>query len=108
MSDQPDLFPRTLGQVAGEACEAKAQKVAEFDSHGASAFILVMLDQYGKTTGEMLVDAAIRNGFKPHDARAFGPVFARLARNKLIRCVGIGQRAKGHGTAGARIWEATR
>lgn len=89
-------------------CEEKAQRVAGFDSEGASRFILRWLLRNGSCSGEALVDLAMANGFRPHDGRAFGPVFARLSRSKAIRCVGTLERLKGHGTAGARLWEATQ
>jgi hypothetical protein len=101
-----DHVPRELGRQAGQACEAKAETVAAFDSKGASEFIHGYLVANGRCTGEHLVDAAIRAGYEPHDARAFGPVIARLVGQGRIRCVGSGERRKGHGTAGARVWEA--
>lgn len=54
------------------------------------------------------VDAAIAHGYRPHDQRAFGSVFGTLSRRNLIRCAVYCERSKGHGTAGGRVWEATR
>ncbi len=39
------------------------------------------------------------------DDRAFGPVYLRLAHSQRIRQCGTATRLKGHGTAGARVWE---
>ncbi len=101
-----DFSPRETGRMAGEACTAKAEKVADFDTAGAQKFILSWLVRHGLTSGEDLTDAAMLHGFRPHDMRAFGPVFAGLSRKKLIRCAGYCERRRGHGTAGGRIWAA--
>ena len=79
---------------------------AGFDSEGAAAFILGIVTASGPTPGEVLTDRAIAAGYKPHDARAFGPVYATLVRRGSIRCVGFCERKKGHSTAGGRIWSA--
>jgi hypothetical protein len=57
-------------------------------------------------TSEDAIDAAMSHGYRPHDARAFGTVIRGLARRELIRCCGYADRRKGHGTSGARVWEA--
>jgi hypothetical protein len=99
-----DLFgPRLVGDAMGALCEDKAT-AAGFDSAGAEHFIVCYLAVHGRCSGEKLVNEAIAAGFVPHDARAFGPIFARLVRAPMIRCVGTEMRTKGHGTAGARIW----
>lgn len=67
-------------------------------------FFLWYLRAAGPMTGEKLVDAAKRRGYRFKDDRAFGPVIARLRREGLIECVGISDRRKGHGTSGARVW----
>lgn len=97
---------RAAGEQAGNACLDKAQRVADFDSAGASAFILRRLQAMGPQSGESLTNAAKAAGFVAHDDRAFGPVFGSLSRRGQIRCVGYCDRAKGHGTAGGRVWEA--
>ena len=94
--------------AAAEACTAKAVRVAGFDTDAARAAILDALTRSGRAlTGEELVDHCQRMGLVPHDARAFGSVFAGLARDKQIVAVGFAARRKGHGTAGARLWKAT-
>lgn len=97
---------RAAGDEAGNACLDKAQREADFDAAGAAAFFLRRLQDLGPQRGEALTDAAKLAGFLPHDDRAFGPVFGALSRRGQIRCVGYCDRAKGHGTAGGRVWEA--
>ena len=90
------------------ACTAKAVRVAGFDTDAARAAILEALTKSGRAmTGEELVDHCQRLGLVPHDARAFGSVFKKLAKDKQIVSVGFAARRKGHGTAGARLWKAT-
>jgi hypothetical protein len=89
------------------ACTAKAVR-AGFDTGAARAAILEALGRSGRAmTGEELVDHCQRLGLVPHDARAFGSVFKKLANDKQIVAVGFAARRKGHGTAGARLWKAT-
>jgi hypothetical protein len=95
------------GRAAGEACLAKAERVAAFDADAARAAILELLADGVARSGEQLVDHCQRLGLVPHDARAFGAVIGKLARQKQIEAVGFVARAKGHGTAGGRLWRAT-
>ena len=99
-------FSRAVGEEAGERCADKAERVASFDREGAAKFIYGYLIRHGQQTGETLTDEAIRHGYRCHDARAYGPVYAGLVRRNKIRCVGYAARRKGNGTAGARVWEA--
>lgn len=103
-----DLFARMAGELAGEACLDKAVRSAEFDTDGAARFIVGFLARHGNTPGEVLTDEAQKHGLKPHDSRAFGPIFARLSRGGQIRCVGYCERRKGHGAAGGRVWGLVR
>lgn len=97
------------GTVAGEACLAKAERVAAFDRQAAMDAVLAILTLEARPmTGEELVDGCQRRGLVPHDGRAFGPVFKELSRRGLIETVGFAMRRKGRGTAGARVWMATR
>ena len=106
MSDYwPDMAAGPLFEKPAAACTAKAVQVAGFDTEAARAAILDALTRSGRAmTGEELVDHCQRLGLVPHDARAFGSVFAGLAKNKKIVSVGFAARRKGHGTAGARLW----
>lgn len=99
---------RAAGEAAGDACLKKAGRVADFDIEGAAQFILGYLARHGDTSGEHLVDQATAHGFRAHDARAFGPVFARLSKRGHIRCVGYCLRTKGHAGAGGRVWGRVR
>lgn len=107
----PDLFDyvnaaeaREQGHEAAESCAAKAESRG-WDSEAAAAFVLTYLRRHGPTSGEAVVTAASVE-HPAHDARAFGAVFARLARSGAIEAVGYAPRTKGHGTAGTRIWKA--
>ena len=71
----------------------------------ASAIVLEYLTQNGPTTAEELTNECKRRGIVPHDDRAFGPVYLRLVRGKLIEHCGTTFRTKGHGTSGGRIWK---
>lgn len=104
----PFLSPREQGLVAAAQCEAKAERVAEFDAEGARRFVLGYLARHGHQPGEAIVNAAREYGHRPHDDRAFGSVFAVLAKRNQIRVVGSCERAKGHGTAGGRLWGLVR
>jgi hypothetical protein len=98
---------RDAGTRAGEACKAKAE-AAGFDSEAAKAVVMAALSRDGEPlSGEQLVNECIAAGIVPHDARAFGPVIASLARAGSITTVGFAARKKGHRTAGARLWKAT-
>ncbi len=99
---------RRAGEAAGEACMAKAEQVAAFDADRARAAVLDLLADGQARSGEEIVDHCQRLGLVPHDARAFGPVFGTLRRLELIEVVGYVARAKGHGTAGGRLWRAKK
>lgn len=97
-------FPAPEASHAGEACEAKAERVADFDSKAAGEFMLRHLRRRGPTSSEILVEVCRIAGYKPHDDRAFGPVFSRLVRQKRIHQVGECRRRRGNGASGGRIW----
>lgn len=100
---------RTSGQAAATACLDKAERTTGFDASAARDAILTILVKAGRPmSGEELVDACQALGLVPHDARAFGPVFAVLKRRRLIEAVGFAARQKGHGTAGARLWAVSK
>lgn len=77
------------------------------DSFGlaAAAMVVSLLEKNGRMSGEDLVSTCRDFGVTPtSDDRAFGPVFASLSRAGRIHQVGYVDRAKGHGTAGGRVW----
>jgi hypothetical protein len=100
--------PAAVGQAAAEACAAKAERTTAFDAGRARAAVLEVLADGQARSGEQLVDHCLRLGIVPHDARAFGAVFAGLAKNNKIVSVGFAARRKGHGTAGARLWRVAK
>jgi len=104
----PEPTPREIGQERGEACEAKAEIELSFDTIAAARDALAWLNEGGPASGEEIVNHLKRLGHKPHDDRAFGPVFARLVREGSISFVGYAVRQKGHGTIGAKVWRATQ
>lgn len=95
---------RAAGQEAGERAAAKAQRQDDGFRERAAAFVLGYLQQHGTSSGELITDAAKLAGIKPADDRAFGPVYATLARAGKIVAAGFCARRKGHGTAGGRLW----
>lgn len=104
-----DFDARAQGEQAAEACLAKAQAVANFDSEGAAKFITGWIVRNGETSGEDLVDAAIAHGYRGHDMRCFGGVFQRLLHRNLIRVIRSDlPRRRGHGTSGGRLYGLVR
>jgi hypothetical protein len=101
----PDYGPLFAQPAA--ACTEKAERISVFDTAAAKAAILELLSDGRPRSGEELVDHCLRRGIVPHDQRAFGSVFSRLAQAGAIEAVGFTERKKGHGTAGGRIWRAT-
>lgn len=108
MTDATLFDARQAGRDAANACVEKAERTASFDTDGARRFILDVLSGRDHASGEELVDAAKSAGFKGHDDRCFGAVFASLVKRKQIRCVGFVTRVKGRGTAGGRLWAMER
>lgn len=98
-------FVRAAGQIAGEHCQHKADQFCPDFSDRAFAFIASFARAARKPfSGEQLTDAMKNCGIRPHDDRAFGPVFARAIRAGLIKTIGFVPRKKGHGTAGGRLY----
>ena len=110
LADVPPRTPmqtaRVRGEEAGEACLKRAENKAGFDSAGARQFVHSQLVRFGEMSGEALVNAAKEHGFRPMEDRAFGPIFSKLSRDGLIRCVGYCLREKGNSCAGGRLWRA--
>lgn len=95
---------RHIGEKAGIACAVKAEATTpEFREH-ALAFIVEFIRKEGQTTGENATRAAVLAGIKPHDERAFGPVYKTALRNGLIRVVGYVPRVRGHGSMGGKVY----
>lgn len=110
MSSQAyDLFhqpPMEVAILKRDAAMSRVQaKAGENFGRTASEFILSYLRQHGATSGEDITDACKAAGIKPHDDRAFGPVYMSLSRKGIIRKAGMVPRRKGHATAGGYVWE---
>jgi hypothetical protein len=96
------------GRAEGMArVAASAERTSpDFAAH-ARAFVLEYLARHGAASGEAVTNACKLAGIRPHDDRAFGPVYFALVRAGLIRKVGACLRTKGHGTSGGNIWALT-
>lgn len=99
-------FARSLGAEAGERCADKASKDDAGFRERALDFIVGYIRQVGESTGESATLAAVLAGIKPHDQRAFGPVYQKAIRQGLIRVVGYVPRVRGHGSAGGKLYRA--
>lgn len=100
---------RDAGAEAGAACLQKAERVAGFDAEGCGRFIVGWVARYGPTSGESLTRAALEHGFRPHDLRAMGSVFRKLAANHKLKVLRSDlPRERGHGTSGGRLWGLVR
>lgn len=103
------LLPRERGTQLGAACLDKAERVADFDAQGAGRFIVGWLSRHGTASGEDLTQAARDHGYRPHDGRAFGPIFTRLLKANQIRVLRSDLPRKcGHGTSGGRLYGVVR
>ena len=98
------LTPREVGASEGGACLAKAERHGDFDSKAASACMVDHLKAWGRSSSELLTQFAKLRGHVPHDDRAFGPIIAKLVRDKLIHQVGECKRSRGNGTSGGRVY----
>jgi hypothetical protein len=105
-SDQLDLLS---WKAARDLAMAKVEENAgpEF-AQLARDFVIGYLSERGPATGESISLACKEAGIRPHDDRAFGPVYMKLQRDKLIEKCGLAPRLRGHGTSGGNIWRITR
>jgi hypothetical protein len=113
----PGLFEITVDPMSPAVILARDEAMARVASHAeerapdfterAQGFVLRYLQEHGPTSGEVLSLACKAAGIRPHDDRAFGPVYFTLSRRRLIEQVGTTLRARGHGTAGGRVWQLT-
>lgn len=93
---------------AMQQVEENAELVSPDFSERAQQFILAYLQRHGACSGEVLTNACLQAGIRPHDDRAFGPVYMRLSRSRKIEKAGFCVRKKGHGTAGGNIWKLSQ
>lgn len=116
---QPALFdvPRMVAPAEATAARRRrhtdlllariAARAGAAFRDAAAACMLKQLQCGAHLTGEQLTDGCKAAGIVPPgdlDDRAYGPVVRRLASSKAIVQVGTTTRAKGHGSAGARVW----
>lgn len=95
--------------------EARDQAMAQVGANAGTPFSdkaydfiqTYLSDLPAGASGEDITDACKAAGIIPHDDRAFGPVFMRLAKHGVITKAGYRPRAKGHGTGGANVWRLT-
>jgi len=95
---------RKLGSDAGERCIVKAAANDPDFRNKALTFIVAYVRQEGEVTGESATLAAVLAGIKPHDQRAFGPVYQEALKRNLLRVVGMAKRVRGHGSAGGKVY----
>ena len=93
-------------RAARDAALARVERAAgRAFVEAACGIVIEHLSRNGPATAEELTNECKRRGIVPHDDRAFGAVYLRLARGKRIKQCGTTFRAKGHGTSGGRIWQ---
>ncbi len=98
---------RKLGEEAAQAAVDRAeQKDPTFSERAYEHIRKTMLAAAPgqRLRGEDIVNAAKVAGIRPPDDRAFGAIFAKAIRERLIEPVGFAPRVKGHGTAGGRVY----
>jgi hypothetical protein len=106
MTHQLDWLTAT--RARDEALERCERVTSDAFRDGASRCITAYLGAHGPQSGELLVEKCKAFGYVPTDDRHFGVVLKKLVAQGKIRCVGYVMRAKGHGTAGGRVWELVR
>ena len=86
------------------AMEAVAENSGADFQHKAYEFCKQFFREKGQASSEDATDACVAAGIVPHDTKAFGPVYQRLIRDKVIRFNGYCARRKGHGTRGGSLY----
>ena len=105
-ASSPAARRRDVDTAYARLLDRMARRAGDAFREAAEAHMLRRLAE-GPQTGEQLTDACKSAGIRPPDGmddRAFGPVYRRLAASGRITQVGTALRAKGHGSAGARVW----
>jgi len=109
MSGQTEQLTLSFDRAARErdvALERIDRVTSDDFRERAERFVLAYLGAHGATPGEVLVEkCGSVGGLRPTDLRHFGTVFRSLSMRGVIVCVGYCNRARGHSTAGGRIWE---
>src|SRR5574337_986779 len=82
---------------------AKRSAVAAGCSPGKG--VVGWLARHGATPGEELVRQANLHGYRPHDLRAFGPVFKRLLKQGDVQVLRSDlPRTRGHSSLGGKLY----
>jgi hypothetical protein len=97
---------RRLGDEAGQRCRGKADEACPGFSGRAFAFLERYARERTTFNGEDATNAAKQSGIRPSDDRAFGPIYAKLIRDNVIRVVAFVPRVKGHGSMGGKVYAA--
>lgn len=103
-----DFGPPTMQEAieGGELGMARVEENAgEPFAVRARQFVINYLRRHGASPGEDITDACKQEGIRPHDDRAFGPVYNKLSRDGIIEKCGEAKRRKGHGTTGGNVWK---
>lgn len=86
------------------AMEAVAENSGPDFQRKAYEFCANFFRERVQASSEDATDACVAAGIVPHDTKAFGPVYQRLIRDKVIRFNGYCARRKGHGTRGGSLY----
>jgi len=105
----PSLFSRArtarrFGEQDGQMCLELAEAREEDFGERAYRFIVSHIRACGPVSGEDTTLAAKSAGIRPHDDRAFGPIYAKAIRRGEIQVVGYVLRVRGRGTSGGRLY----
>lgn len=102
---QPSYVSEAAAKARDEAIAALRKQSGEEFIRAASMFVLEHLRAHGPATGEQLTDACKAAGIMPANDKAFGPIYAGLARAGRIGRHGYAPRNRGHGAPGI-VWRA--
>lgn len=97
----------TMEQERDAALESVAHNAGMDFLAKAMQFTLGYLSEHKSQSGEEITLACKEAGIIPHDDRAFGHVYRRLAKLGQIEKCGFAQRKRGHLTSGGNVWRLT-
>ena len=103
--DQRAATARKLGSEAANAAEFKAgEQVEDFSARALEFIRAFVAAQVEPVPGEDITLAAKQAGIRPADDRAFGGIYSKAIRLGYIRVWGYCPRARGHGSAGGKLY----
>lgn len=94
----------TIEQARDAALESVARKAGTEFLARAMQFALGFLSECQSASWEEITLACKDAGIIPHDDRAFGAVYSRLAKLGQIEKCGFAPRKRGHLTSGGNVW----